>query len=197
MKIMSAVDPDEFRCFLSQWLSIDNAQLAEVLDYVRPCHYSRHALLFREGEKVDDLVLLGTGLVRSFIEREDREVNLRLLCAPAAALPFNSYLSQTPADETLQALTDISGYRLRFRRYCAHHPGLLAESMQRLLAERHFIALQRRLHMLQAGAASVRYSYFLKHMEPEIVSGTPAYHVASYLGITPESLSRVKADLDK
>ena len=34
-------------------------------------------------------------------------------------------------------------------------------------------------------------------MEPEIIAGTPAYQVASYLGITPESLSRVKADLEK
>ncbi|MDZ4297759.1 MAG: Crp/Fnr family transcriptional regulator [Moraxellaceae bacterium] len=193
----TAVDPEALGHFLRQWLSIDDVQLDDMLDYVRPCHYARHALLFHEGETVDDLVLMGTGLARSFTVREDREVNLRLLCAPAAALPFSSFLSRTPADETLQALTDISGYRLRFRRYCQHHPGLLAESMQRLLAERHFIALQRRLHMLQAGAASARYAYFLKHMEPEIVSGTPAYHVASYLGITPESLSRVKADLDK
>ncbi len=197
MKRKSDIDRDAFGRYLRQWLRVDESQLVDVLDYVLPCHYPRHALLFREGETVDDLVLLSTGLVRSFSVRDDREVNLRLLSAPAAALPYSSFLLRTPADESLQVLTDVSGYRFRFRRFCDQHPGPLVQTMQRLLAERHFVALYRRLRMLQAGTAAARYAFFLEHMEPEIVRGTPAYHVASYLGITPESLSRVKADLDK
>ena len=94
-------------------------------------------------------------------------------------------------------MTAVAGYRVRFRAYCREQPGLLAEAMQRELAERHFLALQRRLRMLQSRSAAQRYAFFLAHMEPEIIAGTPAYQVASYLGITPESLSRVKADLEK
>lgn len=187
----------QLMAYLGQWVAVGEAQAAPLLRYLRPCRYARGEHLFGFGDTVDELVLLRDGLVRSYYLHDDREVNLRLLSAPAAAMPYNSYLTQTPADESLQAMTAVQGYRVRFRAYCREQPGLLAESMRRELAERHFLALQRRLRMLQSRTAAQRYAFFLAHMEPEIIAGTPAYQVASYLGITPESLSRVKSDLDK
>lgn len=178
--------------YLRRWIDVDDATVAAFTGYVRACRYPRGAFIFRLGDPADDMVLLDRGLVRTFQEHDGREVNLRLLSAPAAALPYNSFLQHGPADEHLQAITDVLGYRVRFRAYCGAQPGPLAETMRRVLAERHFLAMQRRVHMLQAGNAAARYDYFLQHMEPEIVAGTPAYHVASYLGITPESLSRVR-----
>lgn len=187
----------ELAGYLGQWVAVDEARMATLLPYLRACRYERGEHLFSFGDPVDELVLLRSGLVRSYYLHDDREVNLRLLSAPAAAMPYNSYLTRTPADESLQAMTAVEGYRVRFRAYCHQHPDLLAEAMRRELAERHFLALQRRLRMLQSRTAAQRYAFFLAHMEPEIIQGTPAYQVASYLGITPESLSRVKADLDK
>ena len=66
------------------------------------------------------------------------------------------------------------------------------EALRRILAEGHYLSMERRLRMLQGKSAPERYAYFLEHMEPEIVRGMPGYHVASYLGVTPESLSRVR-----
>jgi len=187
----------ELAAYLGQWVPVDERSAAPLLRYLRPCRYARGEPLFRIGDGVDELVLLRDGLVRSYYLHDDREVNLRLLSAPAAAMPYNSFLTQTPADECVEAMTAVEGYRVRFRAYCREHPGLLAESMQRELAERHFLAVQRRLRMLQSRTAAQRYDFFLRHMEPEIVAATPAYHVASYLGIAAESLSRIKADLEK
>ena len=70
---------------------------------------------------------------------------------------------------------------------------MMAADLQRVLAERHFLAMQRRVRMLQAGRAEDRYRVFLEEMEPDIIRLTPALHIASYLGITPESLSRLRA----
>jgi CRP-like cAMP-binding protein len=187
----------QLAAYLGQWMAVDEQVAAPLLRHLRPCRYERGEHFFQIGDTVDELVLLRDGLVRSYYLHDDREVNLRLLSAPAAAMPYNSYLTQTPADESLQAMTAVEGYRVRFRAFCREQPGLLAETMQRKLAERHFLALQRRLRMLQSRSAAQRYAFFLAHMEPEIIAGTPAYQVASYLGITPESLSRVKADLEK
>lgn len=177
---------------LSQWIAITPQEIAPLKAYVRALQVPRQRMLFRVGDAVDDLLLLQSGLARSYQHRNGREVNLRFLAAPAAALPYNSFLQQMPADECLQAMTDLRGWRVRFRDFCREQAGLLAERLQRLLAERHFLSMQRRVHMLQAGNAACRYAYFRSHMEPEIVAGTPAYHVASYLGITPESLSRLR-----
>ena len=197
MKQASVADDAALAAYLGQWVDVAPEEARALRAYARRCTWERGATLFPLGGEADDLILLTEGLVRGFYLHDDREVNLRLLCAPAAALPYNSFLLGTTADEALQALSPGTGYRVRFRAFCRERPGLLAEAVRRELAERHFIALQRRLRMLQARTAAQRYAYFRAHMPPEIVAGTPAYHVASYLGITPESLSRVKADLEK
>lgn len=197
MNAATGISVEAIAAYVGQWLTVDDAQAQMLLRYLRPCRYGRGEHLFRSGDSAEELVLLTEGIVRSYYLHDDREVNLRLLSAPAAAVPYNSFLTRTPADESLQAITPVQGLRVRFAVFCREQPGLLAEAMRRELAERHFLALQRRLRMLQSRTAAQRYAFFLQHMEPEIIAGTPAYQVASYLGITPESLSRVKADLEK
>jgi hypothetical protein len=56
----------------------------------------------------------------------------------------------------------------------------------------HYLSLERRLKMIQHKRAKDRYDYFCQMMPKEIVSAMPNFHVASYLGLTPEALSRIK-----
>ena len=51
--------------------------------------------------------------------------------------------------------------------------------------------------MLHHKKAEERYQFFCDYMEEKIVKETPAHQVASYLGITPESFSRIKRNLNK
>jgi hypothetical protein len=57
----------------------------------------------------------------------------------------------------------------------------------------HYLSLERRLRMIQLKRAKQRYAYFCQVMPTEIVQGMPNFHIASYLGITPEALSRIKS----
>lgn len=197
MHLLDRPDAAALKAYLAQWLDMAPVTLAPLLPYFRACRFDAGDHLFQLGDPVDDLLLLTHGLVRCYYVHGSREINLRLLSAPAAALPYQSYLDQKAAEEALQALSKGSGYWVRFRAFCRDHPGLLAETMRRELAERHFRALQRRVRMLQSRTAAERYAFYRRHMEPEIVAGVPAYHVASYLGIAAESLSRIKASLEK
>jgi len=120
-------------------------------------------------------------------------VNLRFLCAPTVVVALSSFIRGTPAEETVEAVTEVEGFRSRLADFEDEHPGVLAERMRRVLAEQHYLSMERRLRMLQWKSAAERYEYFVQHMEPDIVQGMPGYHVASYLGVAPESLSRVRA----
>ena len=179
--------------YLRPYVDVSLDEAAGFAPYVSQARYQAGSWLFREGQVCRDVVILGSGLVRAFYVHENKEVNLRLLCAPAAAVALASLIRQQPAAESLQAVSDSSGYRVRLADYGDAHPGALTERLRRVLAEQHYISMDRRLRMLQWKSAAERYAYFREHMEPAIVEGMPGYHVASYLGVAPESLSRIRS----
>jgi CRP-like cAMP-binding protein len=73
-------------------------------------------------------------------------------------------------------------------------PGTIANND--LLLQKHIRNLQNRVNSLLSDTAQERYLDFIK-MYPDLMQRVPQWMVASYLGITPESLSRVRKDLVK
>ncbi len=63
-----------------------------------------------------------------------------------------------------------------------------------LILQKHLRSLQNRVNSLLADTAEQRYLDFIK-MYPQLLQRVPLWMVASYLGITPESLSRVRKEL--
>lgn len=176
----------------SEELPLSADERASLAPYLRPVRYPAGAAIVREGEPCREVLVMTEGLVRCFYDHRGREVNLRLLCAPAAVVALASFVRREPASETLEAVEPVAGLRLRLRDFADEHPGALAERIGRVLAERHYLTMERRLRTLQWKSAQERYDYFCAHVEPAIVQRMPLYHVASYLGVTPESLSRVR-----
>lgn len=175
-----------------RYLHLSANDVGSVRPYLSPTKTAEGEILHREGEVCRDLLLLTSGLVRVYYVHEHREVNLRLMSAPAAVIALASFIDQVPARETIQALSDGAGIRFRLRDWADAHPGATAERLMRVLAERHYLSMERRLRTLQWKSARERYAYFVEHMEREIVEQVPGIHVASYLGVRPESLSRVR-----
>ncbi|MCA9574894.1 MAG: Crp/Fnr family transcriptional regulator [Sandaracinaceae bacterium] len=174
-------------------LVFSDEERALLSPYLTPVRYAAGETIFPEGQVCRELVVLGAGLVRAYYLHEAREVNLRFLCPPSVVVALSSLVLGAPAEETVEAVTPVEGARARVVDFERDHPGALAERMRRVLAERHYLSMERRLRMLQWKTAAERYEFFVAHMEPEIVRGMPGYHVASYLGVAPESLSRVRA----
>lgn len=159
---------------------------------LEPVELEAGTVLHRHGRVCRRALMLGDGIVRAYYVHEGREVNLRLLCAPAVATAMASVITGAPADEWLAAVTPVRGYWLELSRLAAGVPALVGERLRRILAEQHYLALERRLRMLQWKSGRERYAFFCAHMEAQIVARTPGIHVASYLGIAPETLSRLR-----
>jgi translation initiation factor 2 gamma subunit (eIF-2gamma) len=61
-----------------------------------------------------------------------------------------------------------------------------------LFVEQNLVCVKNRLDLLQNSNAKEKYEHFIKNTNKEIINGIPLYHIASYLGITAESLSRIR-----
>ncbi len=69
------------------------------------------------------------------------------------------------------------------------------ERVGRILAEQNYLCMADRLLKLQMIPAKEKYLTFLQTSHPKIIQRTPLIYIASYLGITPESLSRIRQSI--
>ncbi|MEM7138652.1 MAG: Crp/Fnr family transcriptional regulator [Myxococcota bacterium] len=176
---------------LAPHFSPTDGEMRGMLESLRRVSFGRGEPIYRPGDVVRDICLMETGMVRAFYVHGDREVNLRLLSAPSVAASMPSLITGEGADEWVSAITPVVGYRADLS-FLERHAPKLSDRLRRVMAEQHYLSLERRLRMLQHKSVTERYAYFCAHMEPDIVQNTPGYHVASYLGLRPETLSRVR-----
>lgn len=147
--------------------------------------------LFAGSDVSTTYALFSRGVVRTYaIDANGRERNLRFLAGPNLAIALSSVIRGTATDERLASITAVQGYVGDLGRL-EHHSRFL--ECMRALAEQHYLALERRVHMLQQPFAKERYHVYRTSMDPDIVRDVPDHHVASYLGVTPETLSRAKS----
>lgn len=107
---------------------------------------------------------------------------------------FTSFLTNTPTTENISAIEDSS-----LRIISKSELETLSEEVskiqifRRVSAENLFITMEKRIAMLQSQTAHERYERMLKE-NPDIILSVPLQYTASFLGITPQHLSRLRKE---
>jgi CRP-like cAMP-binding protein len=106
-----------------------------------------------------------------------------------------SYLSKEPAIYNVEAFTDVEVLVItkdNFEQVCNEIP--IFERFFRLLIQNGFIHLQSRISNIFSETAEDRYLKLMAE-KPEIVQSVPQHYLASFLGIKPQSLSRIRKSI--
>ena len=108
---------------------------------------------------------------------------------------FESFLTKKPSKESIHFLEDASLIQIgREDFYSLYNKSAAYQEMGRKLAEYNYILAMERIYSLQHDTAQTRYEKLL-HIYPDLVNMVPHHYIASYLGITPESMSRIRKEL--
>ena len=152
-------------------------------------------ILVRQGQAVKKTYFVTDGCIRSyFIDKNGKEHTLQFAIKDWWISDFIAIYNKEIATLTVECITDSTIIEFSSREL----DGIYSlfpefEAFQRKNLERHVISLHKRiLNQLQL-TAQERYDLFLKQY-PDIEQYTPNYHIASYLGITQQSLSRIRAE---
>jgi CRP-like cAMP-binding protein len=159
---------------------------------------AKHAVLNPAGEVATNAFFIVKGSAYSyFTDAKGQKHVVRLAIENMWIVDLSSYFSGKPSKWTLETLeatrvlvlsnkdADISFIELSFM-----------DRYFRLLAQQAYVALQERLTRVNAESAEERYKAFAAE-RPELIQRIPQYLIASYLGIQPESLSRIRSRLAK
>ena len=156
---------------------------------------SKGKILIRQGQVVKKTYFVTDGCIRSyFIDKNGKEHTLQFAIKDWWISDFIAIYNKEIATLTVECITDSTIIEFSSREL----DGIYSlfpefEAFQRKNLERHVVSLHKRiLNQLQL-TAQERYDLFLKQY-PDIEQYTPNYHIASYLGITQQSLSRIRAE---
>ena len=149
----------------------------------------------REGEVARRTAFVAEGIVRYYTLRDGREHVTGFDAEGEVAGDFGSFFEGTPAVATVEAVEPCLLLVVTFADYerlAERHPALAA--VRSRLAERLWAGERARAAEAHQLSAEARYRRLLDR-SPHLLQRVPLYHVASYLGVTPEALSRIRRRL--
>lgn len=161
-------------------------------------YVSKGDTLIQEGQVVNKTFFVLDGALRSFcIDKEGKEHTLQFAVKDWWISDFMAIYGNGIASLTVECITDshvVEFNAQKLRGIYNSFPEF--EEFQRKNLEQHVVSLHKRiLNQLQLTALE-RYNLFLEQY-PNIEQHVANYHIASYLGITQQSLSRVRAEIAK
>ncbi len=186
----------QLRAALTEWVDLDEPQwdrLASIFE-VRTVENQEHLLL--PGDRVYELLFVCRGLLRFYYLADDgAESNKAFIAEDMFAGPLAASRLDLPVLYGVQALEPTTLLAARYADFAAlfeSHP--VFDRLGRKLAEWLLIRKEVRQRSLLQQNATERYLDFIAH-HPRLAQRVPQYHIASYLGITDVSLSRLRRAL--
>lgn len=106
---------------------------------------------------------------------------------------YTSFINQTPSKVFIQALTNASALVMNYSEKQELFDKVPEwDRLARKITEAHYQEKEARSNMLASMTAKEKYDVLLTSGNPEIIKNIPQQYIASYLGITPETLSRIR-----
>ncbi|MEM9074397.1 MAG: Crp/Fnr family transcriptional regulator [Myxococcota bacterium] len=165
----------------------------DFLDLFRPLSLDRGDVFEPAGEPATRIAFIESGLLRMFYTRADgRAFNKSFVAELDFCAALESLLDGRPSRLSIEALEPSRLLVARYADFRAlYDVDPYWERLGRLFIERLYLKKARKEAAFLLDSAAERYETFLREY-PALEARVPDYHVASYLGVTPESLSRLR-----
>jgi len=176
-------------------MPLSNKSLKNFASILIHSEVKKGALFLSQGEVSRQIGYVHKGLIRQFYYKNNKDLTEHFAYENQLFLCIESFLHQTPSHLVVEALENCIIYGIPY-------DGLLAlteqdreiEIMYRTILEKSLILSQVKTDSFRFETANERYNRLMKE-HPEIIQRAPLSHIASYLLMTPETLSRVRANI--
>jgi len=183
---------EDLKQFVSQFTNLSREEWEAVEPFIEVRKLKKNDYFVREGEIARYISFTQKGYLRVLYNHDGDEItrDISPLHTFVTALP--SYVSQTPSYEIIQAITDcelLVIYRDNLESLYDKYNNW--QRVGRRVIEEMFVQTQSRIYAFITQPAELRYKEMMKQF-PDIFQHVPLQYIASYLGITSQSLSRLR-----
>lgn len=158
-----------------------------------PMKFARGEKVVESGDVSDAIYYVERGMVREFYFKNNKSVTEYLAADGTIVMSIESLFREEPSKLVIEALEPTLVYALpkkRLEEVALHNVNI--QILYRKILEESLIISQRRADLLRFESAKYRYLKLCK-LNPKVIMKAPLVYVASYLQMTPETLSRVRS----
>ncbi len=184
---------DVARELARRYSTMTHDELDELESVLIPRKYQRGEIILPKGEVSKDIYWIAKGLVRLFYEKNGKELTEHLAVENSIIMSIESLFREKPTHLQIMAVEPTLLYampRLQLERKAIRSVNI--QMLYRKILEESLIDSQVHADMMRFESAKSRYERFMK-LQPQVVLRAPLVYVASFLQMTPETLSRVRA----
>ncbi len=180
--------------FVNSYLKIPESDWQIIEKSFSKKNVPRNHLLLQEGKVCNNLSFLEKGLLRFFVLKDGVEITKFFTIAPYFFTSQTSFNLRTPATESIETIEESTIWETSFEL----NEQLLKlsswNSFARKITQEVQFFTENILEELQSETAESRYKKLMMN-DPELLNRIPSKYLASFYGIAPQSLSRIKKKL--
>jgi len=177
---------------LIQLINLDKDEIDHFISKLQTKEFDKKKLVLQEGNICKYSFFINKGCLRYYYNIEGRENTGQFFFENSWYTDYESYLSGKPSNQNIETLekselillakSDLQQLFIDIPKF---------EKFGRIMAENAFLGLRNRNEMLTNQTAEERYLNLIKE-RPKVFEKVPQHYIASYLGIKPPSLSRIR-----
>ena len=177
---------------------IEEEVVNKITECFNPFKLDKNSILLDKDTISTETYFLEKGYIRSYIiNEEEEEVTTHIYSAPCFVNDFLSFFKQQPIKQIYQTLSECSFWEMGIENVQSNFHNIPDfREFSRLLFVINYHTLNDRLIEIVSQKAETRYLNLLKQ-QPHIVQNVPLKIIASYLGVTDSTLSRIRREISK
>ena len=182
----------ELEQYLRTYMGVSDEDMDALVSYFYPATLAKGEYFLKAGRICDKLSFQRSGLTRVFAPHGEKEVTQWISFKGTLLTDLGGLVCDEPSRCNIQALTHCEFYTIDKKDYINLAQAIPKwPALERLLMTRCFGFLETRIFSLLSMSGEERYRY-LQAQNPDLFDQVPLKYLASMMGMTPESLSRIR-----
>jgi CRP-like cAMP-binding protein len=192
------MDKGSLHRFLESSGKVNPTKAQEIAEVFEEHSFNKNELFLKEGKVSRDYYILAEGFMRSYVtDINGNDVTIAFYAPVQPVFEVASFFNHIPSKENIEALLPCKGWMINYEQLNElFHSRPEFREFGRWVLVKGFTAFKLRTLSMITETAEQRYASLLQS-HPEIFQHAPLKYIASYLGITDSSLSRIRKELVK
>jgi CRP/FNR family transcriptional regulator, anaerobic regulatory protein len=184
---------NEIRQYFNRFLSLTDQEWADFEKCLNKETLPKKSAILEKGKICDFIAFIEAGSFRFYYEKEGEEKITAFFFKGDFVTNYRSFLTRQPSEHSIESMQDAVIYKIHRKDLQAlYDKHKNVERLGRLIAENLYLIVAKRLDSFLYATPEERYHELL-HRNSKLLQEVPQYMIASYLGVKPETLSRIRS----